>query len=283
LQVKGNTVPLQGVGFGGNLAQSLRGSIPVQSLSTVSSFNLGLTGADQQAVIDDVLPVYDELPSPQTSYRELVHKFGKTLFGNLDAVASIDTTSYMPANGASYPSSSYGRRMKEAAQMIKDPNIGLEVVTIDVGGYDTHSNQGAGEPEGRLSRSLGEFSQGIAALVADLGDKMDDVVIVTMSEFGRTAKPNGSAGTDHGNASAWFVLGNKVQGGIYMRDGQAGGGWPGLSDEALFKGRFLASTVDCRDIFGDILFQHLGHSVSSIGALLPGYTDYTSLNLMQTG
>lgn len=275
LQVAGvNSLPLPAVGFGSGLAQSLRGNIPVQSFSFINSFNLGLTGSNEQQLINSVLPIYQEPPSPLSSYRQLVHQFGQTLFGNLDAVSNIDTSSYSPANGAIYPSGSFSRRLKETAQLIKDPNNGLEIVTIDTGGYDTHSSQGAGEPTGRLSRRLAEFSGGISALVTDLGSKMDDVIILTMTEFGRTAQENGSAGTDHGNATSWFAVGNKIQGGVYLN-----GQWPGLADANLYKGRYLASTVDYRDILGDILFNHLGHSVANVSSLLPGHT-YQSLNLV---
>ncbi len=273
LQVSGNTVPLQAVGFGGKLAQSLRGTVPVQSFSFIESFNLGLQGSEQQALVDGVLPVYEELPSPQSSYQELVQQFGQTLFSNLGAVSEIDTESYIPENGAVYPSGSYSRRLKETAQMIKDPNIDLQMVAVDTGGYDTHSNQGAGEPTGRLSRRLQEFSDGIAALVTDLGTKMDDVVIVTMTEFGRTSQENGSLGTDHGNAASWFVLGNTIQGGIYLN-----GGWPGLATEDLYQERYLASTIDYRDIYADILFNHLGQSEADLASLLPGHS-YNSLGL----
>ena len=274
LQISGNAQPLQAVGFGGELAQSLRGSIPVQSFSFINSFNLGFQGAEQQALINGVLPVYQELPSPQSSYRELVQQFGQTLFSNLDAVLAIDTNAYIPENGASYPNSSYGRRLRETAQMIKEPNIGLQMVTVDTGGYDTHSNQGAGEPSGRLSRSLQDFSEGIAALVTDLGTKMDDVVIVTMTEFGRTSQENGSMGTDHGNAASWFVVGNTIQGGVYLNEQ----GWPGLAEEDLYQGRYLASTTDYRDIYGDILFNHLNQSETNLASLLPGH-NFNSLGL----
>ncbi len=274
LQTSGNTQPLQAVGFGGELAQSLRGSVPVQSFSFINSFNLGFQGAEQQSLVNGVLPVYQELPSPQSSYRQLVQQFGQTLFSNLDAVLAIDTNSYIPENEASYPNGSYGRRLRETAQMIKDPNIGLQMVTVDTGGYDTHSNQGAGEPSGRLSRSLQGFSEGIAALVTDLGTKMDDVVIVTMTEFGRTSQENGSMGTDHGNAASWFVVGNTIQGGVYLNEQ----GWPGLAEEDLYQGRYLASTTDYRDIYGDILFNHLNQSETNLASLLPGH-NFNSLGL----
>lgn len=272
LQVAGqSTLPLQAVGFGSQLAQALRGNIPVQSFSFINSFNLGNNVNAEQGLINGVLPLYEELPSPQSSYRELVHNYGKTLFSNLSAVDDIDTSSYIPANGAIYPNGSYGRRLKEIAQLIKSPNVSLQAVNINQGGYDTHSSQGAGEPDGRLSSQLKEFSDGIAALITDLGEKMDDVVILTMTEFGRTSKENGSAGTDHGNASSWFAFGNKINGGIY-------GEWPGLAEENLYQERYLASTIDYRNIFGEVLFNHLGHSENDITTLLPGHT-YNSLGL----
>ncbi|BCG65021.1 MAG: hypothetical protein methR_P2830 [Methyloprofundus sp.] len=279
LQAAGANTPLQAIGYGSKLAQALRGNVPVQSFSSINAFNLGLSGTDRQALIDNVGAIYDALPSPQDSYRELVHQSGQTLFGNLDAISAIDTNSYSVEHGALYPNSTFGRSLKETAQMIKHPSIGLEIVTIDVGGYDTHSDQGAGEPTGRLSKKLQEFSEGIAALTTDLGERMDDVIILTMSEFGRTAKANASEGTDHGNAASWFVIGNKIQGGIYMRDQDPDGGWPGLAETNLYRDRYLASTVDYRDIFGDILNQHLGHEISEFGTLLPGHS-YTPLNLI---
>lgn len=274
LQLSGpSQLPLQAIGYGSSLAQSLRGNIPVQSFSSINSFNLGLNSVDEQSLVNNVLPVYEESATPQSSYRKLVHQYGELLFENISAAGAIDTSSYVPANGAVYPNSSYGRSLKEVAQLIKDPNIGLQAVNIDVGGYDTHSDQGAGEANGRLSRRLKEFSDGIAALMTDLGTKMDDVTILTMTEFGRSAAENGSAGTDHGNAGSWFAFGNKIQGGVYLN-----GGWPGLTDTELFLGRYLASTVDYRDILGDILIHHLGHSPSDLTTLLPDHS-YTSLNL----
>ena len=278
LQAKIN-FPLRAIGYGNKLTQALRGNTPVQSFSSINAFNLGLSGINRQTLINDAGAIYNELPSPLNSYRELVHQSGQTLFGNLDAITAIDTNTYTVENGALYPSNRFGRNLKEIAQMIKHPNIGLEIVTIDAGGYDTHSNQGAGEPTGRLSKKLQEFSTGIAALTTDLGTRMDNVIILTMSEFGRTAKANASKGTDHGNAASWFVIGNKIQGGIYIRDQEPGGGWPGLADTNLYRGRYLASTVDYRDIFGDILNKHLAHDTSQFGTLLPGH-NYNPLNLI---
>jgi uncharacterized protein (DUF1501 family) len=148
----------------------------------------------------------------------------------------------------------------QIAQMIK-AGVGLEVAFTDIGGWDTHSNQG--NARGQLALRLTEFGAGISALVTDLGARMDDVVILTMSEFGRTARENGTRGTDHGHANAMFVIGNHVRGGkVY-------GQWPGLESSSLYEGRDLALTTDFRDVFGELVQKHLGNS--NLQAVFPGY------------
>ena len=146
------------------------------------------------------------------------------------------------------------------AQLIKS-DIGLEIGFTDIGGWDTHANQGAGQ--GQLALRLTELAQGIAALYADLKDRASDVVILTMTEFGRTAKENGNRGTDHGHASVMFALGGEVNGGkVYGR-------WPGLKVEQLNEGRDLALTTDFRDVFGEIAKNHLG--AGNLNSIFPGY------------
>jgi uncharacterized protein (DUF1501 family) len=263
--------PLQAVHFGSTLSHALQGNIPVQSFSFIDSFNLGLNGAAEASLSNSVLPVYEDIPASASSYQQLVHQYGQLLFNNLNVISNINTANYVPANGAVYPNSSYGRRLKETAQLIKS-NIGLELVTIDIGGWDTHSNQGGGESDGRQARRFQEFSGGIAALYKDLGAMMDNVIILTMTEFGRTAKENGSNGTDHGNASSWFAIGPNIKGGIY-------GEWPGLSDSNLARGRYLQYTVDYRNIMGDILLNHFQHSKADLAALLPQH-NYSEIGLI---
>lgn len=270
LQSSGLGAELRAVHFGSTLSKSLRGTIPVQSFSSIDSFNLGLNSADEANLLNQVLPIYNELPMSATNQRRLVHDYGQLIFNNLNIVSGIDTDSYVPANSAVYPSGSYGRRLKETAQLIKE-GVGLEVATIDIGGWDTHSDQGAGESNGRQARRFSEFASGISALYTDLGSMMENVVILTMTEFGRTAKENGSGGTDHGNAGSWFVIGKNLQGGVL-------GTWPGLSNSQLANGRYLQYTVDYRDIMGDILVNHMGHSTSDLATLLPSHS-YSSLNL----
>jgi uncharacterized protein (DUF1501 family) len=269
---------MRAVHFGGELAQSLRGAVPVPSFSSIGSFNLGLADADEQALVARVLPVYNQAVDPADAYRSLVYRFGRLLFGTLDLAAGIDTGAYVPANNAQYPAGGFGGRLREIAQLLKDPGLDLELATVDIGGWDTHSDQGAGEPDGRQARSHAELAQGIAALTTDLGGLMDNVVILCMTEFGRTCKENGSRGTDHGVASTWMLAGGPVQGGIYTdrqgiitADGRYDSfGWPELREDSMIDGRFLDWTIDYRDIMADILTDHLGST--DLGTVLPGHT-----------
>jgi uncharacterized protein (DUF1501 family) len=169
--------------------------------------------------------------------------------------------SYQPSNSAVYPRSQFGQRLQQIAQLIK-MDLGVEIAFADVGGWDTHVNQGAAT--GQLANRLDDFAKSIEALVNDLGDRMSDVTILTMSEFGRMAKENGNGGTDHGHAGALFVIGGDVKGGkVY-------GKWPGLQPEQLYEGRDLALTTDFRSVFAEVAGRHLG--ATQLGEIFPGYS-----------
>jgi uncharacterized protein (DUF1501 family) len=145
-------------------------------------------------------------------------------------------------------------------------DVGLEVAFTDVGGWDTHSNQGAAR--GQLANRLQDFAQAIAALYKDLGDRMSNVVILTMTEFGRTIRQNGSGGTDHGHSSCLFALGGPIKGGkVY-------GKWPGLATEQLYESRDLALTTDFRDVFAEVAVRHL--RAANPNAIFPGFTSSPS-------
>jgi uncharacterized protein (DUF1501 family) len=167
---------------------------------------------------------------------------------------------YQPEHGAEYPRSQFGQRLREIAQLIKS-GVGLEVAFADVGGWDTHVNQGASN--GQLALRLADFSRSVSALVTDLGDRMQDIVILSMSEFGRMVRQNGNGGTDHGHAGAMFVIGGTVRGGKVL------GTWPGLEREQLYEGRDLALTTDFRTVFGEILTSHLG--ATGVEQVFPGF------------
>jgi len=170
---------------------------------------------------------------------------------------AIQKEAYNPAGGATYPGGRLGQSMRQIAQLIKS-NVGVEVAFADVGGWDTHVNEPA-----QLTQRLTELGQALAAFHKDLGDRMADVAVVTMSEFGRTAKENGNRGTDHGHANVMFVMGGAVNGGAIL------GAWPGLQQEQLYEARDLAVTTDFRDVLGELVSNHLGNR--QVGSVFPGY------------
>jgi len=209
-------------------------------------------GVDRAALLSGFEALYGE------DSRDLVLSTGADA---LDAVAflkSADPLGYRPDNGAEYPRAPLGRQLRQVAQLIK---AGVEIAFADMDGWDTHANQGA--VEGQLAQRLDEFAGALAAFARDLGDRMEDVVVLTMSEFGRTVEQNGNAGTDHGHANACLVLGGGVAGGrVYGR-------WPGLEPEQRDEGRDLALTTDCRDVFAEVAHRHL--RPRGMDALFPGY------------
>jgi uncharacterized protein (DUF1501 family) len=144
-------------------------------------------------------------------------------------------------------------------------DVGVEVAFADVGGWDTHVNEVGQKPTvGVLANNLSEFGGGLAAFYKDLGDRMEDVTVVTMSEFGRTARENGNRGTDHGHANVMFAMGGDVRGGkIY-------GDWPGLKPEQLYENRDLNLTTDFRDVLGELVARHLGNT--NLKTVFPGYS-----------
>ena len=172
----------------------------------------------------------------------------------------LDPGQYRPENGADYPRGKLGTALLEIAQLIKT-DVGLQVAFADVTGWDTHVNQGASE--GQLAGRLGDLGQSLAAFTRDLGERMRDVVVLTMSEFGRTVRENGNSGTDHGHATAMLVLGGPVNGGKVL------GKWPGLDAAQRFDGRDVAVTTDFRDLFAEILARHLG--ATALSAVFPGF------------
>jgi len=175
------------------------------------------------------------------------------------------------ANGARYPQGELGRSLSQIAQLIR-ANVGLEIAFADAAGWDTHAGQGGAT--GQLAARLGGLAQAIAAFARDLGSKMADVTLVTMSEFGRTVAENGNRGTDHGHGNAMIVVGGGVRGGrVYGR-------WPGLSRDALYERRDLAVTTDFRDVFAEILTARMGLSAGELAAVFPGHAPGTRLGLV---
>ncbi len=185
---------------------------------------------------------------------------GKETFEAINYLKKANPSQYRPENGARYPNNDLGRSLLQISQLIK-ANVGMETAFAEMGGWDTHRGQGASQ--GQLANLLRGFGQALAAFATDLGTRMDDVVIVTMSEFGRTAGQNGSAGTDHGHGNSMLVMGNSVKG------GQVYGDWKGLKSDQLFQGRDLDVTTDFRDVLGEVAYRHIGSK--DLNTIFPRY------------
>jgi uncharacterized protein (DUF1501 family) len=198
----------------------------------------------------------------------VLHSTGREAFEAIRMLKQADPSRYAPANGAEYPRSAYGEALKQIAQLVK-ADVGLEVAFAESGNWDHHVNEGAAV--GQLAARLDDFGRGITALVRDLGERMQDVVILTMSEFGRAVAENGNRGTDHGHGNAMMVIGGGVRGGkVYGR-------WPGLAREQRYEGRDLAVTTDFRAVFNEVVRGHL--ALTDTRTVFPGFTPPAPLGL----
>jgi uncharacterized protein (DUF1501 family) len=250
-----NASPFRAVAMGPNLPRMLRGSTGAIALPDLKQFKV----QPQTAAMSNVVEGGFEAMYAQ-SVDHALHGTGTETFEAIDMLRKIDMSKFPPEHGADYPKSGLGQKMQQIAVMLK-AGIGTEVLFVDCGGWDNHVNEGGAQ--GQLSNLLKDLSQSLAAFHQDLGDRMNEVVVVTMSEFGRTAKENGNRGTDHGHANCMFVMGGDVKGGrVY-------GKWPGLDDHQLNEGRDLALTTDFRAVVGEILVKHMG--VRDLAPVFPGF------------
>ncbi|HEY3288337.1 MAG TPA: DUF1501 domain-containing protein [Gemmatimonadaceae bacterium] len=241
--------PFRAVAMTPQTPRVLQGSAPTVAMNSVAEFTVR-GGGTQAAQLEALY---------RTGSADLIHGTGTEMFEAVKMLRAANPQRYQPENGAAYPATQFGQRLLSIAQLIKS-GVGLEIAFADVGGWDTHVNQGAAT--GQLAQRLADFGASIAELATDLGDRMQDVVIVTMSEFGRMARQNGSGGTDHGHAGAMFVIGGSVNG------RRVHGRWPGLAPEQLYEGRDLALTTDFRAVFAEVAVKHLG--ATSLESLFPG-------------
>lgn len=251
--------PFRAVAMTQQTPRMLDGPAPTIAMNSLDEFSVRASG-----------PAADRLEALyRTGSADVVHAAGGEMFEAVKILKAANPQKYQAQNGASYPTSQFGTRLKQIAQLIKS-DVGLEVAFADVGGWDTHVNQGAST--GQLAGRLGDFANSIAALVADIGDRMADVTIMTMSEFGRTVRQNGNGGTDHGHASALFVIGGDVKGKkVY-------GKWPGLEPEQLYEGRDLALTTDFRTVFAEVASKHLG--ATKMETVFPGFQTKGGLGIL---
>jgi uncharacterized protein (DUF1501 family) len=252
--------PFRAVAFAPRMPLTLLGPAPALAVDDVKNFRLRTFGphggpGGAEFLQGGFEAMYASASDP------LLERTAQEMFeaaGTLDRIGLAD---YQPANGAQYPNGQLGKSLRQVAQLIK-ADVGLELAFAEVGGWDHHVNEGGAQ--GQLANSLRQFGDALAAFHQDMGDRMADVVVLTMTEFGRTARENGNRGTDHGHANAMFVLGGPVKGGkVYGR-------WPGLGPDQLYEGRDLALTTDFRDVFAEVAVRHLG--TTETHTVFPGFS-----------
>ena len=244
------------IALGPSLPRILSGNEPAVALNSISDFGVG--GKNSAPVANTFEAMYDQ------SADAVLHGTGAETFEAVKMLKAADPAKYKPAAGADYPRGRFGDSLKQLCQLIK-ANLGVQVAFADIGGWDHHVNEG--NTQGQIANVLREFSQSLSAFWIDLGDLAEDTVVITMSEFGRTARENGNRGTDHGHANVMFVMGGPVKGGrVYGR-------WPGLDQSQLYEGRDLAVTTDFRRVLGESVSHHLGNK--SLEQVFPGFENRT--------
>ena len=253
--------PFRAVALAPQLPRSLQGVAPALAVGQIDRFGIR-AGRNTEMVQSSFENEY------AAAADRALNTTSRDAFEAIRMLKKADPGQYTPAPGADYPQSGYGQALKQIAQLIK-ADVGLEVAFAESGNWDHHANEGAAT--GQIANRLDDFGRGIAALARDLGDRMDDVVIMTMSEFGRAVTENGSRGTDHGHGNAMMILGGAVRGGrIYGR-------WPGLAPEQRHEGRDLAITTDFRAVFNEVVRGHLG--LQDTRRVFPGFTGSGTLGL----
>lgn len=234
--------PLRAVSLSPDLPRTLRGKNEALAVTNINDF---------QVKDPSVAATFESMYG--TSADQVLNGTGRETFDAIRIMQSIQKSPYTPANGANYPGGRLGQSLQQIARIIK-ADVGLEVAFTDVGGWDTHVNEVGPQPHtGQLANLLRDFGDALAAFSQDMGDRMADITVVTMSEFGRTVKENGNRGTDHGHANVMFVLGGNVHGGKVYGD------WPGLEREQLYEGRDLNVTTDFRAVLGELVVKQMGN------------------------
>jgi uncharacterized protein (DUF1501 family) len=255
--------PFRAVALTQALPRSLQGSEPALAIGQLGQFGIR-AGQESDMVASAFASQYAQAADA------MLGATGREAFDAVKMLKDANPSGYAPANGAEYPRSGFGDAMRQIAQIVK-ADLGLEVAFTELGQWDHHANEGGST--GQIANRLDDFASGIAAFARDMGDRMADIVLVTMSEFGRTVKENGNRGTDHGHGNAMLVLGGNVKGGkIY-------GPWPGLAQEQLHEGRDLAITTDFRDVFAECVSSHLG--ARDISKKFPGFSYSQKIGLIR--
>ena len=249
---EGKPSPVRAVSLGAGLPRTLRGSQAAVSMQSIGAFQV----KDPNAAAE-FQQMFEASKDP------VLQATARETFEAMAMLQAIQKQPYTPVAGAEYPRAPLGDSLRQIAQLIK-ANVGMEMAFADITNWDHHVQEvGQNVTEGKLADLLRTFGQALNAFWTDMGDRMQDIAVVTMSEFGRTARENGNRGTDHGHANCMFVMGGDVKG------GKVHGRWPGLEREQLYEGRDLALTTDFRDVLGELVSRHTGNP--SLKGVFPGY------------
>lgn len=237
---------------------------PLRAVSLTAALPRALYGDEPAIAFADLADFRVKQPGVEALYEKsgpgLLRDTGGETFRAVEMLSEAGVARYRPAPGVEYPSSPLGDALRQIAILIK-AGVGLEIAFAESGGWDTHVQQGT--TNGTFARGAADLARSIAAFWQDLGPHQDEVVLSTVTEFGRTVRENGSGGTDHGHGSCLFVLGNRVQG------GKVHGTFPGLEPAALYEGRDLPVTTDFRSVFCELAGRHLG--IRDDARLFPGW------------
>ena len=288
--------PIRAVSIGDGLPRIMQGKHPAYAVRGLEELSLPKTARaiDPETMSAALEHAYQASAlKAKSEATDLLAQSASTTLDGVRQLRAVTSGPYTPENGVEYPKTDLGRKLAQIARLIK-ANVGLEVAEVDLGGWDTHQNQGKGG-DGQFGNLAQQVADALAAFAKDLGDRMDDVLVVSLSDFGRTAFENGTGGTDHGWASCMFLLGGAVQRASKHTPGMsdAGGGvganpadisaqlrsptgsrrvltrWPGLAPDQLHDKRDLMHTTDFRDVLGEIVAVHLGNE--NVKAVLPNH------------
>ncbi|HZS55357.1 MAG TPA: DUF1501 domain-containing protein [Bryobacteraceae bacterium] len=252
LRPEAHACPLRAISMTPDVPRALRGKNEALAINNINDFQV--KDARAAATFESMYG---------TTVDQVLNGTGRETFEAIKIMQSIQKSPYAPASGAHYPGGRLGQALQQIARIIK-ADVGLEVAFTDVGGWDTHVNETGQQPHtGQLANLLHDFGDALGAFSQDMGDRMADITVVTMSEFGRTVRENGNRGTDHGHANVMFVLGGNVRGGkVY-------GEWPGLEHERLYEGRDLNVTTDFRAVLGELVMKQMGNR--ELASVFPGF------------
>ena len=225
---------LSAIAFGRSVPECLRGAPAATVLRSLDEFSLGANAA----------PLQGQLETLYQREGGLLGAAGRDTLDALRRIEGLRATPYQPAAGTEYPKDDFGQGLKQIARLIK-ARVGLEAASIDLGGWDSHLNQGT-----IMDPLIGRLGRGLGAFYRDLGKAMNRTTVVVMTEFGRRVTENSAFGTDHGRGSVMFVLGGGVKGGRVLGD------WPSLKPEILEGPGDLPVTTNYRNVLAAVLKQH---------------------------